>query len=573
MEKTEKSDNHSIKSTSNFYLLFSNMKETRKLLNSYKKFINEYYEALSGFYKQLTEVNSHFLIEEKFKSSVINSPIFKLGKSIKKAMSAQINKLFSIITDDTIFYAFNKSLSDLSNILQESIVIYDKKTYGQNIRPLARSLIQAYEEIESKVIDNYIRKNYNKHLKGLNDVKLETNVEHVQFLEKTFMDFEEGTKLTFFNNLNEMEIKTIKMLNKIKNNIDNIILTVKSKGNDYLDILQKEINSIWEVGVENENKFKNKKEGQKGENFELKKNKDFDKFRYKLKVICQPIFQVEDDPEIEPNIKSEKRNKTEPILSDENELTLNDEDIYNVVSTIYNYDLKLLNKSDYNLETEQEKIKVKYLTKKLMSFNIAKNIKEEITEAEVNELYDLLNNIDNLVKFFYVFNNIRAKGKFQLTKRVYDIIINIFKKAQDYLLKDKERSLENLIIILSQTFFILKNGKKVYLEEETKHHPLFTKQEFWEDHINNSINNELNKYEKQHKNIKIEIPEEFYNNKIKEIVFAQLFTFLNYITEFDMSKEMKIRIINPIIEKYNLEEHSKLSLFSFLEQTSNKNSK
>ena len=53
-----------------------------------------------------------------------------------------------------------------------------------------------------------------------------------------------------------MEIKTIKIFNENKNTFDNIILSSKNKNkdysnNDYLDILQKEINFIW--GINNIN--------------------------------------------------------------------------------------------------------------------------------------------------------------------------------------------------------------------------------------------------------------------------------------------------------------------------------
>ena len=566
MEKSEILDNNSVKNISNFYLLFSNMKESKKLLNTYKKFINEYYETLNTFYKQLTEVNCHFLIEEKFKSSVIYSPIFQLGKSIKKAVSAQINNLFSIITNDKIFYAFNKSLSNLSDILQESSVKINTKKFGKNIRPIASSLIETYEVIESKVIDNYIRKKYNKHLEGLDDEKLETNIEQVKFLEKTFLDFEEESKIMFFNNLKEMELKTIKMFNEMKNNVENIIFALKNNKNDYLDILEKEISSIFEIGNKNENEIKYKEKNQKEEEFGLENSKEFLNFKYKIKIIYQPNIRVEDNIEIDFNDKNDIRNKTEAIIFDENKLTLTDEDIYNIVSTIYSYDLKMLNKSDYNLDKEKDKLKVKNLIEKLICFDSTKNLEEKITDEEVNILYDLLNNIDNLMKFFALFNNFRTKGKFQMTERAYNIIKNIFNKGQDYLLKNKERNLESLIIILSQTFYMMKDGKKIYLEKAIKDHDLFKKQEFWEDHLNTIINDEIYKFEEQQKELSIKSSKGFLNKKINEIVFIKIIPFINYLNEFEVSKEIISKIINPILNKYDLEENSKILIYSLLEK-------
>ena len=362
----------------NFYLLFSNLKESDNLLKSYEDFLNEYNEIINQYYMRLTELNSHFLSEEKFKSSVINSPIFQLGKVIKKALETQINKLFSIITDKNFFDAFKNSLSNLSNILEESKIIFDSKFIGKSINPIASSLIQSYSAIESKVIDNYISQKYNKHLIGINNETLEKNIEDIQYLEKTFLDFEENSKTQFFNNLKEMENKTIKVFNEMKNTVEYIIYNLKNQSIKYLNILQKEI-----IGVQNRTELENKNEKQSEENLGL----NLDNFKYKIKIIYHPNIRVESKNVIIYKDNTKKNlndNKSKAILYEENEMTLNDEDIYNIVSTLYSYDFKMLNKTDYNLDIEKEKIKVVKLSEKLLPSNKKDNPQELITEAEVN---------------------------------------------------------------------------------------------------------------------------------------------------------------------------------------------
>ena len=570
MEKQEILDDNEIKSTNNCYLLFSNMKESIKLLNTYKTFVNEYYEAINLFYKHLTELSSHFLKEENFKSKIIDSPLFKLGISIKKAVNAKINNLYSIITNDSIFYSLNKSLSNLSDILQESKVKFDKNNIKKSIPPLLKTLFQAYEQIESKVVDNYIREKYNKQLVGLSDEKLEKIIEQVKYLEQSFYNLEEGSKNKFLKVLKKMEIKTIKIFNEIKNTIDNIILSSKNKNkdsnnNDYLDILQKEINSIWGIAIENENKVNNKDEEKKEKELVLKNSKDLDNYEYKIKIINQPNINAE-DIEIDLNDKNDIRNKTETIIFEENILTLTDEDIYDIVSIIYSYDFKMVNKSDYNIDKEKEKIKVKNLLNKLLFFDASKNIKDIITDEEVSELNELLNDKDNLMKFFLLFNNFRAKGKHQLEERVYNIMKNIFNKGQDYLLENKEKDLVNLIIALSQTFYMKKDEEKIYLEKAIKDHDLFKKQDFWVNHLNNTINEELNNFEMQQNEIKNKLTKEIYCKKIKEIIITKLIAFINYTKEFEVPKEIILNAINPIIDKYKLEEKSKIFIFSLLEE-------
>ena len=347
----------------NFYLLFTNMKESNKLLKSYEDFINQYNETINIYYMRLTELNSNFLPEDNFKSSVINSPIFQLGKVIKKLLEYQTTKLFSIITDKNFFDAFKNSLSNLSTILQESKIILDSNFIGKSINPIASSLKQSYSKIESKVIDNYIREKYNKRLIGLNDETLEKNIEEVKYLEKTFLDFEEKSKNQFFNSLKEMENKTIKVFNEMKNTVEYIIYSLINKNSEYLDTIQKEI-----IDVQNRIELKNKDEKQSEEDLGI----NIDNFKYKIKIINHPSIKVESQNVIiykDNTKKNMNDNKSKAILYEENEMTLNDEDIYNIVSILYNYDFKMLNKTDYNLDVEKEKLKVINLSEKLLPLN------------------------------------------------------------------------------------------------------------------------------------------------------------------------------------------------------------
>jgi hypothetical protein len=80
--------------TNNFYLLYTNIEESKKLLKNYETFINKYFESINTYFKELTEFIFNFLPEDRFKSSITNSPIFLLGKAIKKAVQAQINNIY-----------------------------------------------------------------------------------------------------------------------------------------------------------------------------------------------------------------------------------------------------------------------------------------------------------------------------------------------------------------------------------------------------------------------------------------------------------------------------------------------
>ena len=222
----------------------------------------------------------------------------------------------------------------------------------------------------------------------------------------------------------------------------------------------------------------------------------------------------------------------------------------------------MINYSNYDLKKEFNKVKFLDLAMKLLSFNLSQNKSEIITEQEVNELYNSLNNVDYLKLIFKKLNNYRAVSQ-NMTERAYNIVCNIFNKCLDYLLDNRDEELESLIVILSQTFFYLDNNNKIYLQNRIKKHMLFDKLQFWENHLNILLNEEIGKLEAQNSQKKIYSPK-IYTKKINEIVFMKIVPLINYMFDFDQKKEKVIAIINPIIEKYNLDDNSKAMIFSFL---------
>ena len=184
----------------------------------------------------------------------------------------------------------------------------------------------------------------------------------------------------------------------------------------------------------------------------------------------------------------------------------------------------------------------------------------------MNKLYGLLNNKNNLMKFLIILNNYRATGRCNMTEEVFKILEKIFNISLDYLLKEKDKNIEGLIIILSQTFYIIKNEKKIYLQEIIKNHDLFKREEFWKKHLEDIINEEIYKIEENEKSLRIVFSKELKVKKIKELIIAKIIPFSNNMLEFGASKESILKIINPIMDKYNLDENSRIMSLSLLEE-------
>ena len=605
--------------SNNFSLLFTNIEESKKLLQSYETFINKYFVSINFHFKQLTEFNSNFLTEDRFKSSVINSPIFQLGKAIKKAVQAQIDNLFSIITNQKIFFVFLDALSKLSKILEESPSKIGKGSSHKNgpddqIRPVVITLMENFAEIESKVTDEYIYSKYNKHVLGINDKLLKDNIEQAIFLEKTFLVFEEDTKKHLLNNFQEMEKKTIEIFNEMKGIVKNIIDILRENNSTYLDELQNEIDLIGKIQKNPNKSFNNSyiSVHNNESEIDIKPKDNLDMLKYRIKIIQNPKIQIihkvnkienkemqnNGNKKSEENLnnKESEENKTKDLnnenlkkfdneirnrnnnsiekdnlenteeLYNDGELILSEEDVFNIVTTLYSYDFKMLNKSEYDLKIEETKLKVSKLTEKLLTFDGENNINEKITDQEVNNLYDLLNDRDTFLKFFIMLNNYRSTGRCQATERAFNIIMNIFSKAQDYLINNREIVLEGLIIILSQTFFLMKDGQKIYLQKVIKEHKLFKNGNFWKNYLDDIIEQELDKNIKDQLNSNTIIIKEDQQRKLNEIFLSKIIPLANYMNDFELPEDIIMSIIIDIFERYNINDEGKSAILSLLEK-------
>ena len=637
--------NYSFDKNNNFSSLFTNIEESKILLQNYETFISKYFETINAFFKQLTEFNYNFLIEDKYKS-VINSPIFQLGRIIKKAVQEQINNLYSIICNQEIFFSFKIALTNLSKILKSSPAKYMNNSSNKNspdvyIKPIVISLMESFSEIESKVIDDYIGKKYNKHILGLNNEPLKDNIEKAIFLEKTFLDFEEDNKKQLLNDLHEMEIKTTQIFNEMKNIVKDIVNVLKKNSDPYYEELTKEIDIIGKRPISNviiiDNNNNDIDANKKEIKLDLKENNDLDMFKYQIKIINNPIIHVsenlykneinknkienidakekndnnininnniveektenenknkieigkkeEEMEEKEKQIKDKKKEENnieeskiiekenldsqeEGVNNDKNneiELTLNDEDLYNIISILYSYDFKMLDNSKYNLEKEKIKVEVFILSQKLLTFDAENNIEEIITDNEVNSLYELMNDRENIFKFFVMLNNYRATGRYEATERAFNIIINIFIKTENILLCKRDLKLEGLLIILSQTFYKVNNGEKIYLQKAIKDHAIFKKDSFWDNYLNDSIEIEVNKMKEDEQSITAKLTEEQKKKKISDIILSLTLPISTYMKEFEIKDEIILNITNKIFDKYEVDNEKRTMILSLLE--------
>ena len=142
-----------------------------------------------------------------------------------------------------------------------------------------------------------------------------------------------------------------------------------------------------------------------------------------------------------------------------------------------------------------------------------------------------------------VINNYRAKGKMVMSDKAFNYFIRIFSIICKYLTYSKEKIKENnkfvkdpisarLVIILSQTFYTVKNKEKVYLCEEIKKEKIFNIPEFWQDLIRDMIITESKSVMENRKKINMEVNENKLRQIKENIYFSQIIPFVGNMKDF-----------------------------------------
>ena len=528
-----------------------------------------------------------------------NLPIFRLGKVIREIVQLQINSLANITENENIFKNIDKDFNDLIKIIEEYKHISGTPSKGNNkpksqIQPVVLSLMETYNDIEYKIVDDYIITKYNKRIFGdKKNIVLDTKLIEAQYLEKTFLEFEETSKKIFFNDFQEIQKKTLNSFSIIKEHMK-IMAEIILKQN-YINFDE----------IENKIEFM-------GKNPQLKNNEETNKnnsntpginenlFKHRINILINPNLKVIDIEKekhkndllannVANNETKEKKKKTKKLFFTKNknkeknkeknedkeqkpkeenleeDLYLKDEDIYNIIEKLYNLNLKMIDKSRYILNEEKKKLEVIKLGKKLLQFNNDGKIPDEISDDEVKCLIELLNNNEeNMLKFFILLNNYRTTGRFEVSVRIYTILATIFNMTLDLLLNKSNKSLENLIIILPQTFFIKKDDKKCYIINEIKSHKIFKSEEFWKNQLKIRIEENLEKNKKEIQRMNLHFSEKYFQKKKDDIILSQFVSLSGHLKDYELNTDIILKITNEVFEDYNIGEETKALILSLL---------
>ena len=176
--------------------------------------------------------------------------------------------------------------------------------------------------------------------------------------------------------------------------------------------------------------------------------------------------------------------------------------------------------------------------------------REELSQKELTDLIKLLNVHENRIIFLQKLSDYRTRGQFILCDKDFILLSQLFNIITDKIQQDADYHAAEMIIVLSQTYYIEEGTRKKYLQESFKENKTFKDKNFWEQFLCYSINKEIMKTLNLDQKIKEDKEKSDY--KYSNIVFAQILTLIDNMFEFDLDCETIKEVLNPKISVYKL---------------------
>jgi len=528
----------------NFDLKYSEFYSLKRNLN---KLYSDAERQLAEFYIQ----------KKKLKNK--NLKIEQLEKNLNESLSEKTQE------QDTIFEKFN-SLGNFGVIFNDST---NEKI--NIIKDFTSGLFQKFGIFIKNIFNNF-KKSFllpmNQYMNFENEINIEKEMKSKndfnELLNKYIKKIDQKQFKFHFNEYN---------LNVVENSfINQEILREKKKR-----MKESKEDSFEEIVVHNDYKNNLDEEGI----FFVTKNM-YEKFKlinknnYNL-VIEEKLLKIKKTFDKLTAYGFQIKNKSDlDNVDDDEESEEEEDDIKNSWNLIEEESDSIINKKDDNninenqatdINEKKEKEKAKEKEKKEQEEK-----EKEITKEEIDDLLKSMNDKLNRKYFLLKLNNFRTLGVYEMPLEIFNYFKQIFSEISKYLyikIDDKKElkldiQISNLVIILSQTFFNIKNDKKVYIQGELKNVKIFHESDFWVKIIKNSINNELIKLS-QNSDEEINMKDKKILEKINQIAFAQILPNISGMAGFGLNKEEIKEIIMPLIEEYEVSEENKKIITAYYE--------
>ena len=555
------------------------------------KYIKAYKSETNDYYKKISKLNEKYYpklsgVKEEFKKSAnikINH-ILSLSSKVPQIIGQQILNLKYFVSgiEDTI-KSFDKTLKDKNSLSSK---------YQNEYEECRNNLLKKYKDIEKSkniyfsgvsqtedliykyYLNNSSNSKQNSPSDVVSEIQVENNIKQTKKYENDYLNLVKSAKLfeeKFFessnNSKDNMKRIACEIITKLKDNVVDFLLLLKN----CFKLPLSEIDTYLP------------------ELIKLDENK-------KIENIINSTFRNDNSliPIVIEKYKSKLIKKSEDNGEDEENNYIIEDGILNTIKKMEE-NFELIDKNFIAQTNNQIKLRCRELTFKLLSFssklikdtNINKennmknkndinnlnnnksqlNINEfSMNDDEIKELSKLIEDKDNKAMFLRIINTFRKYGEFEIPETEFNIICDLFNKILDYIKKENDFTSMNSILILSQTYYKLDKGKKIYIQKVIKKNQIFKERELWEDFVNSSILKEVQK----HVNNDIKDPKivdsqkVMENEKYEKIIFAQLLPLINNMIEYELDDNIIKSIVQPLISYYKIKEESSNIIYDMI---------
>ena len=530
------------KDTFNFNI--SQLKNDKKLLKLYFQNIQLFMNAIEDHNKLLKKIiieidkyspMDHIFNYMKKFEIIIKLHFSYLNNFLEKSRNIIEHLKISIDSNISIISQFLTDIQETSENIKLKSDFFNKQN---------QFILTSFSQLENSVIEDYYK------IDKKNNLNTEQLINDCHKYENDFSVLSNGINSMINGykdkyNLNMQKIKTnmIELSEKAKTDIINIIEIFKNEFNNISISSNEEIQNLQNFDINN-----------KELEPKLSKYLNYHIEEDELKDLLHPTkYKINLIDMVNKGNHKIKGTNIQPTKLD----------LYNIVELFYSYDFNMIDKTQYDMNIEKNKIEIIKKTEKLLGMDLIKNIKTDIEifpEDEMNNFIDFLfSKEDYLLEFLLCLNFFRTLGNLEFSEEQFNIIKIVFCRASDYLSEHKNKNLYYHLIILSQTYYKLNNGKKYFLQEEIKNKEFFLNNEFWIEFIEEMINKELIKFENQMQNSTKS--EEEKSKRKEEVISAYILSLFPSFNNFNLKKESIDSILLAIVDKYNLTEEKREYLF------------
>ena len=563
----------------------SNDKKTRNIdvIKSYIISLPNKIKNLVNFYNKVINIFLEFISITQIYSNKLKELAIKIKLNDEEEEPSEI-QLFNILK--TILFFNSESLNEIINDIKNKMTIFNDEA-SIKLNEINNLSKQYFSEI-NKVIVN--QKKYEKEMKNYEELLINKEIKN-----KTHND-----SLNINNGVKDAKSAVISQENYFKSvkESNNTLKKIINYSSEVKELVREKINNkiyfildtlIFFTKKQNDNYELQKiniKETYSSNIHTLKEEEELNKhfihpLPYSLK--CLDIYIKKKQKKAKTNSDKNINNLLYSLIHETN--SEEDKKIKNKIRALKRDNIlnivDIITKNKIELSLRDEKIQKRELKRKSIKQIIIFMFKEKhnYSEESKNKLFELLDeDKDNIMYFFKILNNHRAKDNSILNKETFKFLGEAFEYIAKISFNKKDVEIFKLLFILSTTYYYKKNEEKKYLFVYIENFKEFHEKEFWENYFDNFLNYELENTLHiygpiDEKNKKMEDIQKEKEDKLKISLFSNLLMVIQNMIDFHLDKNFINEFVSKINDKYKFNKEELEQIKAYLDENKNINDK